>query len=219
MKKIFTISMAILVSSFAIATPRLQAKKIAKEVKADAEVTIYYADEEDPGIIEIIWQGDSEISPAYDVQIGRLDTATYDYGLITDIASYSSNFAVDGYDGYFAISSDLCIEYGDNYSTIGDYGASADVIAKWQAAWEASVNEADYTLKAGFYIIFVEGMDLSFNTTEDYDYAIVEIKDVTTGTSELIENEKKSLKFINPSGRMIIFSNGAYYDCLGRKIQ
>ena len=208
---------AILFSSLTIAASRLQVKELV--AAGDTAVSIYYAEAEN-GIIDIIWQGDSAISPAYDIQIGRLDTATYDYGLITDLASYSSNFAIDGYDGYFAISSDLCLEYGDNYSTIGDYGASADVIAKWQAAWEASVNEADYTLKAGVYVIFVEGIDLSFNTTEDYDYAIVEIEaDTATDALEITNVANKSIKFINPKGQLMIYSNGKFYDQMGRKIE
>ena len=218
MKKLLTILAFLFASISIMAAQSLQPKKIVKAEKADG-VSIYYAAEEDKGIIDIIWQGDSALSPAYDVQIGRLDTIEMDYGLITDLASYSSNFAIDGYDGYFAISSDICIKYGDNYSTIGDYGATEAQIAKWQVAWEASVNESDNTLKAGVYVIFVEGIDLSFNTTEDYDYAIVEIKDTATDAVTVIESVKKSIKFINPKGQFVIYSNGSFYNQLGQKVQ
>ena len=217
MKKLIMILAAILFSFSLVAAPRLQSKKLVK-ADTDAAVSILYAEEDEPGIIGIIWQADSTLSKAYDIQLGLLDTATYSYSLISDLASYSRAFAIDGYEGYFSISSDLVLEYGDNYSTIGNYGATEAQIAKWQAAWEASVNVSDFTLKAGTYVIFVEGIDLSFNTTEEYDYAIVEIvEDVTTDVIN-ISTSKKSIKFINPKGQLMIYSNGHLYDQLGHKI-
>lgn len=147
-----------------------------------------------------------------------LDTATYSYSLIADLASYSRAFAIDGYDGYFSISTDLVLEYGDNYSTIGDYGASADVIAKWQAAWEASVN-SDLTLKAGTYVIFVEGIDLSFNTTEAYDYAIVEIADTTTDISTTFDEMPKVKYLDTKTNTLYILRDGKKYDVMGRCIK
>lgn len=217
MKKLFTIFAAILMCLSLMAAPRLQSKKL---VKADGDaVSIVYAEEDESGIIGIIWQADSTLSKAYDIQIGLLDTITYSYSLIADLASYSRAFAIDGYDGYFSISSDLVLEYGDNYSTIGDYGADAATIAKWQAAWEASVNEADFTLKSGTYVIFVEGIDLSFNTTEEYDYAIVEIaEEVPTDLNSVFENKSKSFKFMK-GDKIYIINNNTLYDVMGRKIK
>lgn len=216
MKKIFTISMAILFSSLAIATPHLQVKNLAK-ASSEASVSIYSAEAAD-GFIDIIWQGDASISPAYDIQITLLDTATYYTGMITELASYSSNFAIDGFDGYFSISSDLVMKSGDNYSTIGSQGASASTIAEWQAAWEASVNESDLSLKPGFYAIFVKGIDLSFNTTEGEDYVIVEIPGAQ-GINET-ESEKKELaKKIYLNGRLLIIRNETIYDVHGRRVK
>ena len=217
-KKMFAISMAILFSSLAIATPHLQVKKLAK-ASSEAAVSIYSAEATD-GYIDIVWQGDASVSPVYDIQIALLNTATNDYGIIAEYAYYSSNFAIDGYDGYFSFSSDIVLAYGNNYSTIGNEGATEAQIAEWQTAWEVSVNESDYTLKPGSYIVFVEGFDLSFNTTEKSDYAIVEITGTGTGGINETESEGKELtKKVYLNGHLLIIRNETIYDVLGRRVK
>ena len=218
MKKFLTIVVLLFASLSIIAAPKLSLKKLAKAA-GDSAVTIVYAEEDTTGVIGIIWQADSTLSKAYDIQLGLLDTATYSYLLIADLASYSRAFAIDGYDGYFSISSDLVLEYGDNYSTIGNYGATEAQIAKWQAAWEASVNESDFKLKAGTYVIFVEGIDLSFNTTEAYDYAIVEIADTTTDITTIVD-EMPKVKYLDPrTNTLYILRDGKKYDVMGRIVK
>lgn len=217
MKKFFLIFAVILFSISMMAAPHLQSKKLVK-VDTDTAVSIVYAEEDTTGIIGIVWQADSTLSKAYDIQLGLLDTVAMTYSLIADLASYSRAFAIDGYDGYFSISTDLILKYGDNYSTISDYGADEATVAKWQAAWEASVNESDFTLKVGTYIIFVEGIDLSFNTTEEYDYAIIEIANTTSGIEDVnVINE--SFKYLDTNtGNLYILRDGKKYNILGTYI-
>lgn len=220
MKKLFTLFTAVLVSIFCMAVSLDHSSvRLVESNNAEVEdtVSIYYTDLED-GVLSVIWQGDSTKSKIYNLYLATFDTATYNYQGFAELAAYSKAFAISGYDGFYSCSTDLVLQYGDNYTTIGEFGASSDVVAAWQSAWNASVNE-DNSLKPGFYVLFIEGDDLDWNTTEVEDYVIFEVEDVSTQANEVvIVKAKNATKYFN--GKNIVITNGVdKFDISGRKIE
>lgn len=164
--------------------------------------------------VEFYWQGDTTLSKVYEV--GILEPEDFNY--ITYVAAYSSAFVAGT--GWFGFSTDLALKYGYNWS---DYEGTAAAEYFPKDAWDASVDslESGLTLKPGIYVVYAEGYDNNYkNVTEELAYDIVEIEaPVTTDAVEVIETEKKAVKFLNPKGQLMIYSNGSFYDQLGRKVQ
>ena len=163
--------------------------------------------------VEFYWQCDTTLSKIYEV--GILETAQYNY--ISYVGAYPTAFVVT--DGWYGCSTDLVLEYGHNYS---DYEGTAAAQYFPKEDWDASIDslESGLTLKPGTYIVYVEGYDGNYDAvTEDWVYEAVEIADTTTDVVEVIETPMKSIKFINPKGDLMIYSNGKFYDQLGRCIK
>ena len=164
--------------------------------------------------VEFYWQGDTTLSKVYEV--GILEPEDFNY--ITYVAAYSSAFVAGT--GWYGFSTDLALKYGYNWS---DYEGTAAAEYFPKDVWDASVDSletGELTLKPGLYVVYVEGYDADYdNVKEELQYEIVEIeKPVATDIKEVVQ-ESKSVKFLNPKGQLMIYSNGSFYDQLGRKVQ
>ena len=93
----------------------LLALSISAQVVNDT-VEFAYVDEVEPGIIGFIWQGGDSCSAAYTVYLAQFDADTYSANTFSGVAALADQFAITGYDGYFQCSTDIVLEYGDNYT-------------------------------------------------------------------------------------------------------
>ena len=186
-------------------------------VQAADQIKIVDAEEIEPGVIGFIWQADTAKSQVYVITLSNLDESTYSAYNFSSLAAYNSSFTIDDYPGYLQCYTDLVLEYGDNYSTIGELGASESVIASWKSIWDESVTD-EFLLNPGLYVIFIEGVDVSFNTTEEEAYKIVKIEETSTGIKE-VENPSVNNKFLTPNGKIYIIKNDNIYNILGYKLK
>ena len=204
----------------------------AQDTQINDTVQFVTASEVSTGVLGFVWEGGEESSAAYAVTLAHFDVTTYSAKYFAGVAAYASAFAINGYPGYFQCSSDIVLQYGDNYTTIGAQGASATIVASWEAAWNACVNESDFTLKSGYYVIFVEGLDSTFNTTEVESYTIVSVAETvetedpveptdpedTTTSFVNVHSTSNSCKFIGNDGRMYILKGDNVYDVRGNRL-
>lgn len=164
--------------------------------------------------VEFYWQGDTTLSPVYEV--GILETTQYNY--ISYVGAYARAFVVAN--GWFGCSTNIVLENGYNYS---DYEGTAAAEYFPKEDWDASVDSLStgLTLKPGTYIVYVEGYDGAYkNVTEEMAYDIVEIEEpIASDLNETGLVEKDNAKKISINGRLLIIRDNAIYDVYGRKVK
>jgi len=172
-----------------------------------------------PGVISIVWQADTTLSFGYDIMLAQFNEANSSANNFAELAAYDYFFTVEGYPGYLSCSTDLVLKYGDNYSTIGTYGAPAEIVAAWQATWETCVaDETLFTLNPGLYVIFVKGFDENFETTEDQVYKIAEVASQSQDIN-IVNSNNITGKYLDTNGKLYILKNGKMYNMMGNKIK
>ena len=208
MKRYLTILLAFVLSSVVV-----NAQSDSTQVDA---IEAVYAQDVETGIVDIIWQAGVETSEVFSIELARLDTTTYDAASFVQLNHYNSTFAVEGYPGYYQLYSDMLLQYGMNYEVIGDYGASQEIIDAWQSAWNASVNDDGLTLKSGVYVVFVEGLNMSFETTETYNFAMFTIEDATP--IENVVSTSAPVKYMKDNA-LYLLKNGNVYNIYGTLVK
>jgi len=188
-------------------------------IHSENAINFLIAEEVKPGIIWFAWEGDTAKSYAYSISIAKLDNTTNELYIFSGIAAFDYLLTIDGRPGILQCSTNLVLQYGDNYLTIGSHGANSNVVAEWELLWGECVNEEDYTLVPGTYVIYVFGVDNSYVTTEEEDYIIAEIRSVAVNISEINAVEYKTVKYLLPNGEMRILNGDNIYDVNGHKIK
>lgn len=176
-----------------------------------------------PGIISIVWQADTTLSFGYDIMLAQYDEANNSANNFAEVAGYDYSFAIEGYPGYLICSTNIVLQYGENYSTIGANGASDEIVAAWQTTWETCVaDETLFTLNPGLYVIFVKGVNENFETTEDRIYKIAEVasqsQDITQDIN-IVNSNNITGKYLDANGKLYILKNGKMYNMMGNKIK
>ena len=219
MKKIFTTFAAVLCFGFCMAINYTSAANIKALATEDSipSVTVLGSKADTIGSYAIFWAGNDSVSEYYDVQLATCDTVAYTYVPFCELAAKTNAFGITGYPGYFAVSTRSVVKYGDNYTTIGNYGAKEDVVAAWENAWKASVAADSICLNPGAYIVFVAGMSSKGEVTESSDYEIIVVKDAEQGV-EIVTDKFPAVKTVE-NGKVVILKNGAKYDVMGNRIQ
>lgn len=185
-------------------------------------VHIYYVEEVEPGVVEFVWQANT-LNEAFIIKLAAFDTTTYASGKFVQLVYYSNPFKIIDNVGYYYYSTDMLLQYGDKYETISKYGVDSLTVEEWKTNWEVSVNYSTFTLKRGFYVLFVEGIDSLFVTTSMCDYIIVQIKDHAECSENVycnnIYSNKSTLVKVFDGGKLYIICNDNIYDIFGNRIK
>ena len=209
MKKLLTLFAAavLAVGAYAQTTPSIKA--VAAEENSQF-----------PGMASIVWQADSTLSKVYVVALYAADTTSGQTTPIAFLTWPARAYAMYGYTGLFSISTRTVLEYGMAYPKMKDNTeVSADVIARYKAGWEASVEETGITLFPGFYYVIVIGYDANLSSvTESQKGALFEIADKTQGVENVFETTKP-VKFIAPDGQVRILRDGKMYNMSGMLVK
>lgn len=191
---------------------------IALSIHSENTINFLTAQEAKKGIIWFVWEGDTAKSYAYSISIAKYDSETNTSNIFCGIAAFNYLLTIDDQPGILQCSTNLILEYGTNYTTIGSRGATPEVVARWKTLWEECVNESEYTLNPGKYAIYIFGVDKSYETTEGEGCAIAEIADVATQV--IIDQVKPSYrKYLLPNGELYIQVNNEVYNVSGIKIK
>ena len=166
----------------------------------------------------IVWTTDSVKCDAYKVDMILFDTTTYNGAFFATVATYAENYVIPNY-SYYGVTTSNILKYGDNYQTIGAKGASQEVVNAWEAAWNNSVNEDGETLKPGYYIIQVTGIDSVFNVTAVAKYVVVNVKNLASDINSVFFNKNANGKYMDPiTNTLYIIRDDKKYDIQGNRI-
>ena len=204
MKKLFTFITALTLSVFAFSTTPHRA--MTNSTSASAVEVVYH--EVSEGDIYFVWTGSNDSTEYYDIQVGVLNDTRSDYTLIAEGAWKKEAFAVSGYNNYYQMYSSLVLEYGENYTSYPKYFS--------QDLWESSV-KSDFTLNPGVYVIFIEGINSDWKTTESYAYVVEQVFDTTTDWLPSTSSKLIQKKFI-VNGQLYIRNGNKIFDACGRQV-
>lgn len=210
MKKLLISLICILFANFSMANIN---KNVADTIRFVDVVEI------NNGEFGVVWTTDSVKCDAYKVDMVLFDTATYTGAFFATVATYAENYVISN-SSYYGVTTSNILKYGDNYQTIGAKGASQEVIDAWETAWNNSVNENGETLKPGYYIIQVTGIDSMFNVIAAANYIMVNVKNVTTDINSVFFNKKANGKYMDPiTNTLYIIRDDKKYNIQGNRIK
>lgn len=211
MKKIFMLLAAVAFS----------ATMFSQEVETEfGEITII---SNENGIVEFTWNQEENISDEYRIFVGVTPDGTRkSEKRIADIGIECDEVIGKGEDDengrgeiVFSYSTDRVLENGSNYASVG-----------WlsQEDWETHVNEDDYSLNPGDYVLTVQGYSFEGIGEEKEDYnlqfeasIVFHIAGaVATGVENVVKEIRGTKLLIN--GAVVIEANGSRYTISGQKL-
>jgi len=217
MKKIFTFAMALLFVHTAMAYDFFRLPT-ASQIQAGTidSIKILKAAQASAGVGALIWTSDTTISKYFVITLCQYDQQNVKIIPFCQLAAPVSSFDLaPTYPGYFGTSTNIVTQYGNNYSDLA--GAPDSTITQWKAAWEASVNETDNTLKPGAYVVYVMGYDATLQTAVAVPaYTVINI--TSAEAIDNVEATKATEKFIR-DGVLYIRRGDKLFDLRGQQVK